>query len=147
MSTNTQFALGVHLLTLLAAAAPGSSSSERMADSAKASPVHVRRALGRFREAGLVGSRPGVGGGSYLLSDPDTITLADVWRIVQGENHVLGFYEGAPECPVGRDIHSWLVEIDRRARGAIEDELETTTITDLVERAKAGAPAPLTVLS
>jgi Rrf2 family protein len=140
MSTNTQFALGVHLLTLLASLAPESLSSELMAQSAVANPVQVRRVLGHFRRAGLVASKPGVGGGSHLLKDPATITLGDVWRIVQGENHVLGSYPGAHDCPVGQRIESWITDIDRRARHAIEDELQRTTISQLVDRAHAGPP-------
>ncbi|MEA5362322.1 Rrf2 family transcriptional regulator [Amycolatopsis sp., V23-08] len=135
MSTNTQFALGVHLLTLLATLAPESLSSEAMAESAMANPVQIRRALGRFRQAGLIASKPGVGGGSHLLKDPATITLGEVWRVVQGENHVLGSYPGDPDCAVGRNIQSWVIDVDRRARQAIEDELERTTIAQLVARA------------
>ena len=142
MSSNTQFALGVHLLTLLAALAPGTLSSEVMAESAHANPVQIRRLLGRFRRAGLVASKPGVGGGSQLLQDPATITLGDVWRIVQGEHQVLGSYAGDPDCPVGRGIQSWVTDIDRRARQAIEDELERTTIRQLVDRANSGALPP-----
>lgn len=138
MSTNTQFALGVHLLTLLATPALGTLSSEAMAESAHANPVQVRRALGRFREAGLVASKPGTGGGTHLLADPATITLADVWRVVNGEDPVLGSYAGAPDCPVGRSIQSWVTDIDRRARRAIEEELRTTTIRQLVDRAHSG---------
>lgn len=139
MSTNTQFALGVHLLTLLAALAPDTLSSEVMSESAHANPVQIRRLLGRFRQAGLVASKPGVGGGSHLTADPATITLRDVWRIVQGESPVLGSYAGDPDCRVGRRIQSWVTDIDQRARLAIEDELEKTTILQLVERADAGA--------
>ncbi|WP_432838628.1 Rrf2 family transcriptional regulator [Dactylosporangium sp. CA-092794] len=138
MSINTQFALGVHLLTLLAALAPETLSSDAMAESADANPVQVRRVLGRFRHAGLVTSKPGVGGGSQLIKDPATITLGDVWRIVHGDDRVLGSYTGAPDCPVGRSIDSWVTEIDRRARHAIEDELDKTTIAELVDRANAG---------
>ena len=140
MSANTQFALGVHLLTLLASQAPGTLSSDLMAGSAHANPVQIRRILGRFREAGLVTSKPGVGGGSQLLRDPTTITLAEVWRIVQGENAVLGSYPGGADCPVGARIQSWVTDIDRRVRRAIAEELETTTIAQLVDRAHSGAP-------
>ena len=141
MSTNTQFALGVHLLTLLAALEPATLSSELMAESALANPVQVRRVLGRFREAGLVSSKPGVGGGSHLLGDPATITLGDVWRIVAADSHVLGAYAGEDDCPVGRNIQSWITDIDRRARHAIEDELEKTTIAQLVDRAHSATGA------
>ena len=127
------------MLTLMAFSAPEPLCSDAMAASAKASPVHIRRVLGRFCAAGLVASKPGVGGGSHLLRDPATITLADVWRIVQGENHVLGSYEGHPDCPVGRNIQSLLIDFARRARRALEDELATTTISQLVSQAVATA--------
>jgi hypothetical protein len=58
---------------------------------------------------------------------------------VQGENHVLGSYEGHPDCPVGRNIQPLLIDFDRRARRALEDELETTTISQLVSQAVASA--------
>jgi DNA-binding IscR family transcriptional regulator len=127
------------MLTLMAFSASEPLCSDAMAASVKANPVHVRRVLGRFRAAGLVASKPGVGGGSHLLQDPATITLADVWRIVQGENHLLGSYEGCPDCPVGRSIQPLLIDFDRRARRAVEDELATTTISQLASQAVAGA--------
>ncbi|MFJ7217425.1 Rrf2 family transcriptional regulator [Amycolatopsis sp. NPDC098790] len=138
MSNNTQFALGVHVLTMLASMAPEILVSDALAESAHVNPVQIRRVLGRFRQAGLIASRPGAGGGSQLIRDPATITLGDVWRIVQGESHVLGSYAGDAHCPVGQRIESWMADIDRRARQAIQDELQKTTIKQLVERAHAG---------
>jgi len=136
--TNTQFALAVHMLTLLAGSAPAQLSSEEMAGSAGSSPVHVRRVLGGLRQAGLVASRPGVGGGWSLLADPRTTTLADVWRVVNGEDPVLGLHGANPDCVVGQGVQAALVAVDRRAAHAIEAELATTTIAELVAAA-AGA--------
>jgi DNA-binding IscR family transcriptional regulator len=137
--TNTQFALGVHLLTLLAGSAPASLSSDEMAGSANSNPVHVRRVLGVFREAGLVTSRPGVGGGWLLSADPATTTLADVWRVVHGGGDVLGLRSANPDCPVGRSIQASLAVVDREAAQAVEARLRTTTIAQLVAEAVAGA--------
>jgi Rrf2 family protein len=138
--TNTQFALGVHLLTLLAGAPDEILSSELLAGSAGSNPVHARRLLGRLRAAGLVDSRPGVKGGWQLLRPPADITLADVWRAVQGEDPILGLHGANPNCPVGRRIQDALVGVDRRAARAVEDELATTTLCDL---ARATSPADL----
>jgi Rrf2 family protein len=137
--TNTQFALGVHLLTLLAGSAPDSLSSDEMAGSANSNPVHVRRVLGGLREAGLVTSRPGVGGGWQLAADPATTTLADLWRVVHGAGDVLGLRSAHPECPVGRSIQASLAAIDRQAAAAVEAQLGTTTIAQLVSEAVMGA--------
>jgi Rrf2 family protein len=139
VATNTQFALAAHMLTLLAGSAPASLSSDEMAGSASSNPVHVRRVLGGLRTAGLVTSRPGVGGGWQLAQPAAAITLADVWRVVHGEDPVLGLHGAHPDCAVGQSIQQLLVDVDRRAHAAIAAELATTTIADLVARAKAGA--------
>jgi Rrf2 family protein len=137
--TNTQFALGVHMLTLLAGSAPALLSSEEMAGSAGSNPVHVRRVLGGLRAAGLVTSKPGVGGGWQLAADPNAITLADVWRVVHGDDPVLGLHGAHPDCTVGQSIQRLLGDVDRRASRAIQDELATTTIAQIVADAVAGA--------
>jgi Rrf2 family protein len=135
--TNTQFALGVHVLTLLAALPERSRTSEALAGSAGASPVHVRRVLGRLREAGLVASRPGVRGGWQLRRPPAEVSLADVWRVMRGDGAVLALHEASPACTVGQRIHSSLADIDRRAAAAVEAELAGTTLADLATGTRA----------
>ena len=135
LPTNTQFALAVHVLTMLAGLPRELQTSEGMAASAGSNPVHLRRVLGRLREAGLVSSRPGPGGGWRLVRDPAATTLADVWRVMNGDDPVLGLHEASPNCPVGRRIQADLAEVDRRARAAIAAELATTTLADLAEPA------------
>ena len=73
-----------------------------MASSVGSNPVHIRRVLGRLRAAGLVASRPGPHGGWLLLRSPEETTLADVWRVVNGDDPVLGVHEADPNCPIGR---------------------------------------------
>jgi Rrf2 family protein len=138
--TNTQFALAVHVLTLLGSDLEERHSSEFLADSAGASAVHVRRVLGGLRRAGLVRSRPGPKGGWRLTGPLEETTLADVWRAVNGDDPLLGLHSANPACPVGRSIHSTLIDVDRRAAEALIAELEQTTLHDLVaETTAAGA--------
>jgi Rrf2 family protein len=141
-TANTQFALGVHMATLLAALDDAPQASNLLASSAGSNPVHVRRVLGRLREAGLVVSRPGAKGGWQLAADPETTTLADVWRAVYGERGVLGLHEASPACPVGRRIQVSLADIDRSAARAIERDLAGTTLADLARGTRAGAFEP-----
>jgi Rrf2 family protein len=128
---NTRFALAVHVLTMLAALPRELQRSESMAASAGTNPVHVRRILGRLRDAGLVASRPGPGGGWQLVGPPESTTLRDVWRAVQGDEPVLGVHEVSPNCPEGRRIRADLLGIERRAAAAMEAELATTTLAEL----------------
>lgn len=135
--TNTQFAVAVHVMTLLAGAPDEVLSSARMAGSANANPVHVRRVLGALRRQGLVSSRPGVHGGWQLERGANTVTLAEVWRAVQGDDPLLGLHGAAPECTVGQRIQDALGDVDRRAARAVEDELARTTIGDLADDTRA----------
>jgi Rrf2 family protein len=137
--TNTQFALAVHVLTLLGIDPGAHHSSEFLASSAGASAVHVRRVLGRLRRAGLVRSRPGPSGGWLVTGDLRDTTLADVWHAVNGDDPVLGLHSANPDCADGRRIHAALVDVDRRAAEALVTELEHTTLGDLVSKTRATA--------
>jgi Rrf2 family protein len=127
-STNTQFALAVHVLTLLSARSESLQSSASMSESTGSNPAHLRRVLGRLRAAGLVSSRPGPRGGWRLRRDPAEVTLADLWRVVNDEDPVLGLHEASPHCMVGQRIHTDLEQLDERVREAIEAELGETTL-------------------
>src|SRR5947209_18997691 len=123
-ATNTQFAVAVHVLTYLAGADAGRPvSSDELSMSTNVNPVHVRRVLGPLRNAGLVRSRPGVHGGWELAADPAGIPLAAVWRLLQGDEPVLGLHGPNPDCPIGRSVQSALQHLDRGVAAAVEAEL------------------------
>ena len=137
-STNTQFAVAVHVLVYLADAAGGRPvSSDLLSTSTNTNPVYVRRVLGPLREAGLVRSRPGVHGGWELACDPRDVSLARVWLLLQGTDPVLGLHGPAPECPVGRSVQESLTALDGAVAAAVTRELERTTVHDVL----AGGPA------
>lgn len=135
-STNTQFAVAVHVLTYLAAgAAEGRTApigSEELAASTAVNPVHVRKVLGPLRAAGLVRSRPGANGGWELAVDPADVTLAQVWRLLQGDDPVLGIHGPNPACAVGGAIQGVLVDLDRRVADAIVAELGAIHLSDIL---------------
>jgi Rrf2 family protein len=135
--TNQQFALAVHVLTILAARPEEVQSSEVLASSAGSNAVHVRRVLSHLRVAGLVVSRPGPGGGWQPSPDGHRTTLGDVWRAVQGSDPVLGLHDASADCDVGQRIQSALESIERSAAQAIEAELDRTTLCDLARETRA----------
>jgi Rrf2 family protein len=136
-STNTQFSVACHAVSMLASVPGEPVSSELIAGSANASPVYVRRVLGLLRRAALVSSRPGAHGGWHLTRPATDISLGDVWRAVQGPELVLGLHAPAPNCPVGGEVGLLMAEVERRTAHAIERELDTMTVADLTP---AGAP-------
>jgi Rrf2 family protein len=139
--TNTQFAVAVHVLTMLAGMPGALQSSEEMAASVGTNPVHIRRVLARLREAGLVSSRPGPRGGWQLVAAPERTTLTDVWRVINRADPILGVHAADPSCPIGRRIQADLEAIDRRALAAVEAELAATTLADLAAEPRAAFAA------
>ena len=128
-STNTRFAVAVHVLTYLAGATDGRPvSSEELSASTNTNPVYVRRVLGPLRAAGLVRSRPGVHGGWELAVDARAIPLSQVWRVLQAADPVLGLHGPDPACPVGRDVQRSLIALDRAVADAVSTELERFTV-------------------
>lgn len=137
---NTQFAVAIHVLTLVAGIRDEPVSSELMSNSVGANPVYLRRVLGRLRDADLVTSRPGAHGGWALTREPDAITLGDVWRAIQ-DAPIFGLHTVQPECPVGREISGTLTELDARLTRSVEEELDRTTIAQVLPASAPFDPA------
>jgi Rrf2 family protein len=135
---NTQFALAVHVLVLLAIKPETMQTSEDLAAASGASAVHVRRVLGGLRSTGLVESRPGPHGGWRVPASTCGATLASIWSAVRADEPLLGLRSGAADaddrCP---HIQDALQAVDRRAVAAVTAELEQITLHDLVVGAVA----------
>jgi len=137
--TNTRFSLAVHVLALMADHDPNLVCSEVAASSAGTSPVHVRKVMSHLRNAGLVESHAGSGGGWSLACEPADISLADVWDAIYGDENVVALHpEPNPACAVGRNIGAVLDEVSTRATDAARGELATVSIQDVHERTLAG---------
>jgi Rrf2 family protein len=135
MSTNSRFAVAVHVLTLLARGQEGEPpvTSEYIASSVNTNPVVIRRVLGSLRAAHLVSSQGGNGGGWQLIRAPAAITLRDVYRAMEAEPpFALHHRAPNPNCPVGRHIQQALNGRFAAAARAMEAELARTTIADVL---------------
>ncbi len=131
-STNTRFAVAVHVLVILTVAPDDQAvSSEELSKSANVNPVYVRRVLGPMRNAGLVRSRSGANGGWELAVDPAEITLEQVWLVLQGDEPVLGLHGPDPSCVTGRSVQKSLVSIDRTVAHAVATALGHFTVREI----------------
>lgn len=144
-SKNTQFAVAIHVLTYLAGVVDGQPvSSDELSGSTNVNPVYVRRVLGPLRNAALVRSRPGVNGGWELAADARNVTLSQVWRLLQGDDPVLGLHGPNPACRVGRSVQESLTTIDRAVGDAVATELERITVYDVLMHGETGEATPQT---
>ncbi len=139
MRTNTQFAIAIHILTLLALANDVQVTSAEMASSVNTNPAFLRRILGDLSRAGLVESQPGVNGGWRLRRAPDAISLLAIYRAVD-ERHLLAMHHHPnPNCQVGAVIQSTLETYFGEAETAFEQTLAGQTLAQVVETALATA--------
>ncbi len=90
-----------------------------------------------LRKAGYLGSKKGKGGGYYLLKEPKDVSIASVFRILEGPIAMvpcvsLNFYEKCDDCP-NEDtcsVHNLMIEV----RDNMLDIFENTSLQDLVDK-------------
>ena len=141
MHSNSRFAVAIHVLALAKVAmdeAMGVAiTSERMAESVRAHPVHVRRVLGALREAELVTSQPGPGGGWRLTRSPEEITLRDIYRAVEHEPLFGLPKHPGQDCPMSQCLPGILANCFQEAEAAMEERLAQVTIADVIGAVRA----------
>ena len=133
MPTSTRFAVAVHTLTALAANGGKPLRSEDLANSVNSGAVVSRGLLSRLNDAGLTKSQLGTGGGALLAKPVKKIRLLDVYNAVE-DTELFSLPRRPPciACPVGANIHEAMHPALQRARNALEAELSSSTIADMV---------------
>ncbi len=132
MKTNQQFAVSIHILTLLAALPDQVLTSEQIAESVNTNPVVIRRVLGQLRQQGLVESRSGASGGWKLMRAPGEIHLRSVYAALNHET-LLGMHAHPnADCPVGAKIQPALEKVFGQAEKAMHDSLSEFTVADIL---------------
>ncbi len=133
MAANIQFAMAIHVLTLLARSGESAVKSEYVAGSVNTNAVVIRRLLSQLNQAGLVASQTGAFGGTRLAKTPDSINLVDVYKAVCcGEVFAL---HGSPnqDCPVGKNIEAVLCNLQKEIDNSVTVALARYTLADVME--------------
>jgi len=132
MSTNSNFAYAIHILTFLAQADEPQSSAY-IASSLNTNPVTVRKLMSVLREGGLVDTVHGSTGGAVLHKKAEDITLGDVYALVKDE-HPFGLHPADPNinCPIGRNIQGVLVRVFNETDRLIARALMKVSIQDVL---------------
>ena len=133
MLSNTHFSLAVHVLTALAFFEGEVAGSENLARSMGTNPSFLRGLIGQLRDAGLVETRLGKGGGSLLARPAEKVTLLDVYRVTE-LRPAMAAHSCDPNssCPVARKMDDILGELNRKLEDSVMKQLEEITLADLV---------------
>ena len=135
MKISSRFSVAVHMLSVLDIGKDLVCTSEVIASSVNTNPVVIRRVTGMLKKAGLVSVNAGCGGAN-LLKPVEDITLLDVYKAVEvvKEGQLFKIHEDSdPNCKVGSKIHFVLEGVLHRTKTAMEMELRSVTIADIVE--------------
>ncbi|SNC76687.1 transcriptional regulator, BadM/Rrf2 family [Hymenobacter gelipurpurascens] len=140
---NTRFAVATHILAYLAHSPGQPVSSDVLASSAGTHPVVVRRLMGNLREAGLVQSQRGAGGGTLLARPASEITLLDVFRAAQEKETDLfsvGSTNPNENCDLGRVMQQTLEGVLGNAIDAMRTALAAVTLDQVMQELATRLP-------
>lgn len=113
-------------------------TSDFLASSVNVNPVVIRRILQQLKGAGIVTVTRG-SGGADTAKPLDEITLLDLYNAVEcvDDGALFHFHEDPNQlCPVGRNIHAVLDERLEDIQRAMEEQMKSVTIRDIVEDTK-----------
>ncbi|MDZ3833771.1 MAG: Rrf2 family transcriptional regulator [Sphingopyxis sp.] len=107
-------------------------TSEQLARAMRTHPVVVRRILGGLRDAGLVRSEKGHGGGSTIACDLGAITMRDVYDAIgRPRLMAMGNRTEAPGCLVEQAVNAALDDGFREAEALLLDRFGQVTLAAL----------------
>jgi len=135
MQITSKFTVAVHILTCIDIfGGQMRVTSDFLSGSTGVNAVIVRNVLGQLRNAGIVETRQG-SGGAHLAKALDEITLYDIYKAVDcvDDEGLFHFHENPnADCPVGRNIHKAMDGRLEAAQAALENELKSTTLAQVV---------------
>lgn len=133
MNTSHRFAVGVHIMALLAST-EGPVPSSMIAGSVNTNPAMIRRILGMLGKAGLTTATMGSTGGAMLARPAAQISLLEIYRAVD-EPGILALHSNAPNpaCEVGRGITVVLEGVIAKAENAMEAVIAGITVQDILQ--------------
>ncbi|ABF92292.1 conserved hypothetical protein [Myxococcus xanthus DK 1622] len=107
-------------------------TSEAMGRLLKANPVVVRRTMAGLREAGILTSVKGHGGGWSLARTLDTVTLGDVYEALGTPGlFSIGPHDESPGCLVEQAVNDALGKALDQAAALLMQHLRSTSVADL----------------
>ncbi|MEP6946420.1 MAG: Rrf2 family transcriptional regulator [Acidobacteriota bacterium] len=134
MAANSQFAMAVHILTMLAKSGDENVKSRYIAASVNTNAVVIRRLLGLLGQAKLVTSQTGAFGGARLSYSPEDITLCEIYKAVAcGEVFALHAKSPNQDCPVGKNIEAVLCNLQKEIDRSVAERLGQFTLKSVIE--------------
>lgn len=138
MRSDSRLSLALHVL-LHMTELEGAVTSEELGPRLGVNPVVLRRALAGLRDAGIVRSEKGHGGGWTVARDLARVTLCDVHdAIATTALFGIGHRDVETACPIEQAVNRALGGALAAATEAFEARLRAVTVADLLAGARRG---------
>jgi len=123
--------IAMHALILLAEKHRRPMSNKRIADSFNISANHSSKVMQKLLKSGFVNVVRGPGGGYTLSADPETVSLLDIYRAVDGDPDSTGCLFGSGKhCSLDTCLFSELIS---DAEKLIRRHLGAVTLSDYID--------------
>lgn len=131
---NSQFAMAVHVMAMLANNCDERMKSSYIAKSVNTNAVVIRRLLCDLHEADLVVSRTGYSGGTCLTRQPNEIQLLEIYEAVSS-NEIFGLHPKEPssDCVIGANIKTVLGNLQNEVEDSVREKFASFTLQDVIE--------------
>ncbi|AYD46528.1 RrF2 family transcriptional regulator [Arachidicoccus soli] len=127
---NVQFATYLHILVLLELNEGSLLSSSYISESININAAIVRKAVGELRQAGLVESKEGKGGGTRLSKAAKEILLSDIYKVINGVSILGKTNSPNPKCPIGKQINSHIIHLYSETEKSLVNHLQKITLEE-----------------
>lgn len=136
MQISSRFTIAVHIFACIDTFGNDQKiTSDFLSTSINVNPVIIRKILSSLKKSHLLNVQRGTGG-TTIAKPLDQITLFDIYQSVECvENGELFHFHENPNnnCLVGKNIHNILDNKLMRVQKAMEDELSSITLKDVIE--------------
>jgi Rrf2 family protein len=113
-------------------------TSEELGPLLKTNPVVLRRTLSGLREAGIVRSEKGHGGGWSLGRELSSVTLQDVYDALGTVTPFgIGHRQARPRCPLEQAVNHVVTGALDEAEAVLMKRLRSVSVASLVKTALA----------
>jgi Rrf2 family protein len=131
MKRNSRLSSALHVLTHMAETDDRSLTSQHLASFIHTNAVVVRRTIAGLRDAGIVTSTRGHGGGWQLARPPEEITLAEVSAALGESLLPFSTEPESPGCLVEQAVIAALDEFRQQAEKLLAEKLSSITLADI----------------
>lgn len=146
MKRDSKFSIALHILAHLAEAGTRPTTSEDLAAHLCTNPVVVRRSLAGLREAGIVASAKGHGGGWTVARPAAEITLGEVYATLGERGELVAAHEPEPHgCLIAATVEQALDGFYAEVEALLLRRLAAITLADLAADFHRRLAAPVGV--